>query len=120
MTNSVSPDDGAAISDMMSSNSTSNQSAPPSSSPDQIRHDSRTESRNISLLISVRMQIGKIVTLEVRQSNTICSVKEKYFQQTDVHVNRQRLLFGGQMLKDNKDLAHYIIEDGFTLRELIR
>ncbi|KAK3190364.1 hypothetical protein Dsin_029925 [Dipteronia sinensis] len=69
-----------------------------------------------SYQISVRTQDGKIMkNVEVKQSDIICAVKEKYFQQTDVPVNRQRLMFGGQILEDNKDLAHYSIEEGFTI-----
>ncbi|TXG72362.1 hypothetical protein EZV62_000941 [Acer yangbiense] len=69
-----------------------------------------------SYQISVRTRDGKITKIEgVKQSDTIRAVNEKYFQQTDVPVNRQRLMFGGQILEDNKDLAHYSIEEGFTI-----
>ncbi|TXG72370.1 hypothetical protein EZV62_000949 [Acer yangbiense] len=66
--------------------------------------------------ISVRTRDGKITKIEgVKQSDTIHAVKEKYFEQTDVPVNRQRLTFGGKILEDDKDLAHYSIEEGFTI-----
>ncbi|KAK0608269.1 hypothetical protein LWI29_028144 [Acer saccharum] len=66
--------------------------------------------------ISVRTRDGKITKIEgVKQSDTIRAVKEKYFQKTDVPVNRQSLTFGGQILEDNKDLALYSIEEGFTI-----
>ncbi|KAK1591904.1 hypothetical protein Q3G72_015703 [Acer saccharum] len=77
-------------------------------------------------MMDLYFKVRKTIAMKVKKSETIENLKVMLRKkegisedlQIDVPVNRQRLMFGRQMLEDNKDLAHYSIEDGFTLREL--
>ena len=70
-----------------------------------------------------RMQIfvkpeNKTLTLDVKLSDTILSVKTKIFEKGCVKPELQRLMYGGKYLEDEKTLSFYNIQNHSTLQYL--
>jgi ubiquitin C len=65
--------------------------------------------------ISIYMFSGKVVTLEVKRSDTIDNVKLKIYEKTHTRHIQQMIIFDGIKLEGSKTLAYYGIEDGDTL-----
>lgn len=63
---------------------------------------------------------GKNFSLEVESSDTIEAVKEKIYQEKNIEVKKQRLIFGGKELEEGRTLADYNIEKDATIHLSIK
>ena len=70
-----------------------------------------------TMQIFVKTLTGKIITLEVRHTDTIMQVKEQIH---DVPLDQQRLVFRGEELENNKTLAEYNILSESILHLVLR
>ena len=57
----------------------------------------------------------ELITLKVKESDTIKSVKNKIENETGVSVDSEELLFDEEKLEDQHMLSHYKITAGSTL-----
>eukprot|EP01115_Flamella_aegyptia_P002321 TRINITY_DN136346_c0_g1_i1.p1 TRINITY_DN136346_c0_g1~~TRINITY_DN136346_c0_g1_i1.p1 ORF type:complete len:77 (+),score=13.21 TRINITY_DN136346_c0_g1_i1:1-231(+) len=55
--------------------------------------------------LSIRTLTGKAITIEVEQTDTILSVKEKVQDKEGIPPEQQRLSYVGSILADEKTLA---------------
>ena len=65
--------------------------------------------------ILVKMQIGKIICLNVLPSDTVKKVKTHILMMERIWVERQTLIFGEKKLEDGRSLMSYGIKEGSTL-----
>jgi ubiquitin C len=79
-----------------------------------------TDSNGGSMVISVKTPTGKIITLNVKPSETVYDIKSKIEDQEGIPIYQQKLLFTGKQLEDHCTLADYKIERESTLHLILR
>ena len=61
----------------------------------------------IKTFLHIKTFSEKKISLDVQPSNTIIDIKEKIKEKENIHSARQKLLFQGTELVDNKTLVDY-------------
>ncbi|EGG18599.1 hypothetical protein DFA_04093 [Cavenderia fasciculata] len=65
--------------------------------------------------INVKQLDGKVYTLKVTLATKVPELKEQLHELSGINTALQRLIYKGKVLRDDKDLDFYKIEDGVTL-----
>lgn len=73
-----------------------------------------------SMQIFVKTLTGKTITLEVNDTDTIQSVKEKITQREGIPAEQQRLIFEGKELEPAYTLADYDIQAESVIQLVLR
>ncbi|WP_269514672.1 ubiquitin-like protein [Brevundimonas subvibrioides] len=70
--------------------------------------------------VFLRMPDRSVIVLQVEPSDTIENVKTKVQDQKGVPGDRQRIIFAGRELEDNRTLADYNVQANSTLILILR
>ena len=60
-------------------------------------------------------ETGECFTCNMYQMDTILSVKQNVQDRSMADVNKQKLMYNGKTLQNNKTLNDYEINDGYTI-----
>jgi len=70
--------------------------------------------------IFIKTLQGKNITLEVKDGDTIQSIKDKIKDIEGIPVDQQRLVFNGKQLEDNNTIADYGIQADSSIHLVLR
>ena len=63
---------------------------------------------------------GKTVPIEIKLSDTVATLKQKYQAKEGVPPDQQRIIFAEMQLEDGRTLQNYNIQNGSTLHMILR
>lgn len=70
--------------------------------------------------IFIKTLQGKTMTLDVADTDTIASVKQKIFEKENIPQDQQRLVFNGKQLEDNMTINDYNIQADANIHLVLR
>jgi ubiquitin C len=70
--------------------------------------------------IFIKTLQGKTMTLDVADTDTIASVKQKIYDKENIPQDQQRLVFNGKQLEDNMTIADYNIQTDANIHLVLR
>ncbi len=70
--------------------------------------------------IFIKTLQGKTMTLDVSDTDTIASVKQKIFEKENIPQDQQRLVFNGKQLEDNMTINDYNIQADANIHLVLR
>ena len=70
--------------------------------------------------IFIKTLTGKSLTLEVTDTDTIASIKQKIFEKDGIPIDQQRLVFNGKQLEDGQTIADYNINADANIHLVLR
>lgn len=76
--------------------------------------------RNYEVMVYIKTLTGRTIVLRVSNLDTVTMVKEKIEQQEGIPVQRQRLIFLGELLNDRHRLLDYRIEHESAVHLVLR
>ena len=74
----------------------------------------------ISFQIFVKTLTGKTITLDVEPTDSITNVKEKIQVHKGIPTERQRLIFNGKQMEDERTVFFYNVENATTIQLVLR
>lgn len=70
--------------------------------------------------IFIKTLQGKTLTIDVSDTDTIQSIKNKIFDKEGIPIDQQRLVFNGKQLEDNQTIADYNIQADSNIHLVLR
>ena len=64
------------------------------------------------MAVTIDRLVGEDFTLEVKEEDTVDSVKQMIYALLNIEPNQQRLTYEGEMMMDDKTMGFYNIQEG--------
>ena len=73
-----------------------------------------------SFQVVVKTLTGAAFAFDVDRSTTVAALKQRIAESQDIPVERQRLIFAGKQLEDERTLGDYNVQKDATLHLVLR
>ena len=70
--------------------------------------------------IFIKTLSGKTIPMDINDSDTIGSIKQRIFEKEGIPVDQQRLVFNGKQLEDGQTVGSYGIESESNVHLVLR